>query len=109
MRSKEKTQEETTNLPQKRPDTAAILKASLYEEGMTPQAVAKMILELCNWTTTRFDKNGNSYECVDGNLRYKALELWSKITGGVAKEGTKHLHLGLPDDKINDLFSKSRG
>ena len=68
------------NLPAKN----EFLTKELQKVGMTDKKVAEMLLELCFWTSSKIDKNGNVHESVDGALRFRALELWAKITGSLA-------------------------
>ena len=92
---------------------ASVIEQELLKCGMTPEAVAKMLLELCSWKSYKIDKNGNVHESLDGQLRLHALTLWSKITGAakakVGDEVHQHLHLeGVTDDKLNDLTRKAK-
>jgi len=89
-----------------------ILISKCREKGLTEDRVAEWLLELFNWKSTRFDKNGNVIEEIDGNLRLKAMEIWCKISGNTGKEsvGTTHNHLHLEklsDDKLADLARKA--
>ena len=87
-----------------------VLSEKLIEKGMTPDKVADWLMELCNWKTQRYDKQGNCYESIDGNLRLKAIEIWSKITGNDSKVGTTHNHLHLeklPNGKLAELARKA--
>lgn len=60
------------------------LTRELQKAGMTDKNVAEMLLDLCSWTSSKIDKNGNVHESTDGALRLRAIELWAKITGSLA-------------------------
>ena len=86
-----------------------IMTFALEKAGMTPERVAEMLHELCNWETAKVDRDGNVHTFVDGALRLKAIDLWARITGG--KKGTEHKHLHLeklPNGELDRLFRKAR-
>jgi len=83
----------------------------LLKVGMTPENVSKLLMELCNFTTIKIDKNGEVHESIDGKLRMQALELWCKIAGVTGKSSDEvhnHLHLDkLSDGKLDELADKA--
>jgi hypothetical protein len=90
----------------------SVLTQKLRDIGVNEALVAEKIKELMSWKTTKYDKNGNCYETVDGAIILKAIEIWSKITGNIGKEsgGTTHQHLHLEklsDDKLAELARKA--
>ena len=83
---------------------------TLDDVGMDQEAVAKMLLELCNWKSIKLDKNGQVTEFVDGALRMKALDLWSRLTGNSRANPTKeeHKHIHVSEEKLNALASRAK-
>ena len=95
------------------PATSKEMEEVLSKKGMTKEFVADKLLELCDFTTIKLDKNGEVHESLDGNLRYRALDLWAKLTGAYSKESStdkvhNHLHLEkLSDEQLRELEQKA--
>ena len=84
------------------------LTKELGKAGMTNKNVANMLLDLCSWTSSKIDKNGNVHESIDGALRLRALELWAKITGSLApgRSESKNLKANVDLNELSDQEMK---
>jgi hypothetical protein len=87
------------------------LKQAIKKAGLDDNTVAKMLFELCNWTTIKIDKNGQVHENIDGSLRLKAIELWNKImntnTGPKTVNNNLYLLEKLSDNELNELEAEA--
>ncbi|RPI49560.1 MAG: hypothetical protein EHM49_09740 [Deltaproteobacteria bacterium] len=82
------------------------LLGKLEMKGFNEEMVANKLLELLDYTTLKFDKNGNSFEVKDGNLSLKVIELWMKLRG-VGQ--TKNNHLHITEATLDRLLGKGEG
>lgn len=83
------------------------LQVALKSEGFTPEYIAKLLHDLCYWSTTKADKNGNMHETVDGKLRLEAIKLLADVMDlkSPRKTETKRLNANI-EGRLDQLLTK---
>ena len=80
-----------------------------YKRGFTPQKIIDMLIECCDVTTKKWDKNGNMHEVEDTKSKLEALKIINVLADFAPKKaatagGSKHLHLHKMSDAELDAL-----